>query len=155
MTMASFFRQTPRLLGGLALLAGTVALPAVAHAQATQPENCHAYKVDEEKNRILFNKPDIYVIMPPKVERERLRAQGTPGQIFHMKNCDVPDFTAQVDVHKRPGDSDSKPAEKVPCAVRVVILSEKDNWVQVKGHTSLWKGTGWIQLKDNIVVVKY
>jgi hypothetical protein len=37
----------------------------------------------------------------------------------------------------------------------VVILAEKGKWVQVKGHTELWKGTGWVRMNDELVVVKY
>lgn len=147
-----------RLLAAPPILVVLVAHPALAPAPATQapppkPANCNAYKLDEKANRILFNDPRPIILMPPKQERDALRPQGKPGQVFLMKNCDTPDLDADVAIYKEAKNSD--PAEMVPSAVRVVILAEQSGWVQVKGHTSLWQGTGWIKLSDELLIVKY
>lgn len=151
------FRQLIIRLAGGALLAGLAALPVAAQGQSQEakPANCSTYKLDEKTNRITFKDTRVFVLLPEKQERDTLRTQGTPGQLFRMKNCDTPDLEAELDVFNeadRPGD---KPAEKVPSAVRVVILAEKEKWIQVKGHTSLWKGTGWIRVDDKTLVVRY
>ena len=117
------------------------------------PANCNAWRLDEDKNRILFNDPKVKIEMPKKEERARLRSQGQPGQLFIMKNCNAPDFDADVPVFAEQGAG--APSDNAPSAARVIILAERDKWIQVKGHTSYWDGTGWIRLDDSIVLVKY
>jgi len=122
---------------------------------ATSSDNCYAYELDEVGNRITFNDPSIYVIMPPKSKRDRLRSQGTPAQIFGMKNCDTIDPIRQLEVYNQPNDA-LEPYGKIPSTVRVVVLAQKENWIQVRAALSnLWNGEGWIRLDDDLVVVKY
>ena len=128
--------------------------PALAQTQTTKPANCNAWRLDEVKNRIVFNDPKVVLMMPDKEERARLRAQGQPGQLFLMKNCNTPDFEGMVPVFSE-AEATGNAIELVPSMVRVVILAEKGKWIQVKGHTDLWKGTGWVRMTDNLVVVKY
>ncbi|MBI2956327.1 MAG: hypothetical protein HYY26_03325 [Acidobacteria bacterium] len=116
--------------------------------------NCKSYKVDEERKQLRFNDPDVTVLLPAKAERDRLRSEGTPGQLFVMKDCNSPNLLAEIKIYAE-ADNGKPPAEKVPCGVRVVILEEKDKWVRVKGHTSLWEGSGWVEVGDNLLVVKY
>lgn len=145
------------VLAGGTLLAALAAQPAAAQAkpQETKPANCNTYKLEEKANRITFKDTRVFVLMPEKKDRDTLRAEGTPGQLFRMKNCDSPDLEAELDVFSEADRAGDKPVEKIPSAVRVVILSERENWIQVKGHTSLWKGTGWIRLDDKTLVVRY
>ena len=78
---------------------------------ATSTGNCYAYELDEKRYWITFNDSSIlYIILPPKSKRERLRSHGTPAQIFGMKNCDTVDRT------KTGGDV--PPAERRGCASR-------------------------------------
>ena len=142
------------LLAGFAVLVGLLAGPALAQTPSAKPANCHAYKLDEKTNQILFNDPRITVQMPEKKERDRLRSQGTPAQVFLMKNCDAPDTEADFKVFDEPADSAADP-ELVPSAVRVVIVTEQGDWVQLKGHTNYWKGTGWVKKSDKLLNVKY
>ncbi len=137
-----------------AFLLPLVLVPAEAQTQTTKPANCNVWRLDEVKNRILFNDPKVNVQMPDKEERARLRAQGQPGQLFIMKNCNTPDFEGMVPVFSE-AEAAGKEVEQVPSMVRVVILAEKGKWIQVKGHTDLWKGTGWVRMTDDLVVVKY
>ncbi|HXE74688.1 MAG TPA: hypothetical protein VNN18_03485 [Candidatus Xenobia bacterium] len=125
-----------------------------AQAQAAKPANCNVWRLDEAKNRILFNDPKVNIQMPDKEERAKLRAQGQPGQLFVMKNCNTPDFEGTVPVFSE-AESAGNAVELVPSMVRVIILGEKGKWLQVKGHTELWKGTGWVRITDDLVVVKY
>ncbi len=121
----------------------------------TSSDNCYAYELDEVGNRITFNDPSIYVIMPPKSKRNRLRSRGTPAQIFWMKNCDTIDPIRQLEVYSQPNDA-IEPDGKIPSTVRVVVLAQKGNWIQVRAALSnLWNGEGWIRLDDDLVVVKY
>lgn len=129
------------------------AAPALAQTQSTKPANCNAWKLDDAKNLILFNDPKVKIEMPKKEERARLRSQGQPAQLFIMKNCNAPDFEADVPVFSEPGAG--QPTDNAFSAARVVILAERDKWVQVKGHTKYWEGSGWIRLDDTIVLVKY
>ncbi len=129
------------------------AAPALAQTQNSKPANCNAWKLDEAKNLILFNDPKVKIEMPKKEERTRLRSQGQPGQLFIMKNCNAPDFEADAPVFAEQGAG--TPADNAPSAARVIILAEHDKWVQVKGHTAYWNGTGWIRLDDSVVLVKY
>ncbi len=129
------------------------AVPVLAQAQGAKPANCNAWKLDEDKNRIVFNDPKVKIEMPKKEERSKLRAQGQPAQLFIMKNCNAPDFEAGVPVFAEQGAG--APTDNAPSAARVIVLSERDKWIQVKGHTSYWSGTGWIRLDDSVVVVKY
>lgn len=153
----SLLRLTYLILAVGVLLGGPLALLAADQAQTppAKPANCNAYKLDEKSNQIVFNDPRIIVKMPEKQERERLRSQGTPGQLFLMKNCDTPDLDADVQIFSEVSENPGRPAELVPSAVRVVIVGEQGNWIQVKGHTSLWKGTGWVKVHDKLLVVKY
>jgi hypothetical protein len=153
MKNGSILRSSLSLLVGLAAL-GSVALSAAAQTPSARPANCHAYKLDEKTNQIIFNDPRITVQMLEKKERDRLRSQGTPGQVFLMKNCDSPDTEADFKVFDEPADSAADP-ELVPSAVRVIIVAEQGDWVQLKGHTELWKGTGWVKKSDKILIVKY
>lgn len=149
-------RRALTFFAGLMLGAAVFVLPAVAQAPAAKPANCNAYKLDEKKNQVLFNDTRVVVMMPEKADRDRLRTEGTPGQLFLMKNCDSPDLEGEVEVFaKKNDDTGEDPPEKVPSAVRVVILAEETHWVQVKGYTKLWKGTGWVRRSDKLVVVKY
>ncbi len=121
----------------------------------TSSDNCYAYELDEVGNRITFNDPSIYVIMPPKSKRDRLRSRGTPAQIFRMKNCDTIDPIRQLDVYSQPNDA-LEPDGKIPSTVRVVMLAQKGNWIRVRAALSnLWKGEGWIKLDDDLIVVTY
>jgi hypothetical protein len=142
---------------GIAGLCGVIFLgAAVARAQAPsgRPVNCNAFKVDEKKGRITFNDPKAIFTMPEKEERDKLRSQGTPGQVFVMRNCDAPNLDADFPVFSEPNNGGA-PAEQVPSASRVVVLSERTNWIQVRGTTARWKGTGWVRLADNMVLVRY
>ncbi len=122
---------------------------------ATSSDNCYAYELDEVGNRITFNDPSIYVIMPPKSKRDRLRSRGTPAQIFWMKNCDTIDPIRQLEVYSQPNDA-LEPDGKIPSTVRVVMLAQKGNWIQVRAALSnLWNGEGWIRLDDDLIVVTY
>ncbi len=143
-----------RVVLGAAFLLPLVLAPAKAQTQTTKPANCNVWRLDEVKSRILFNDPKVNVQMPDKEERARLRAQGQPGQLFIMKNCNTPDFEGMVPVFSE-AEAAGNAAEQVPSMVRVVILAEKGKWIQVKGHTDLWKGTGWVRMTDDLVVVKY
>lgn len=154
MTNGSLKRRWAPLAVGLAILLGALVGPLLAQAQAAKPANCHAYKLDEKTNQILFNDPRVTVQMPEKKERDRLRSQGTPAQVFLMKSCDAPDTEADFKVFDEPADSAADP-ELVPSAVRVVIVTEQGDWVQLKGHTTLWKGTGWVKKSDKLLIVKY
>lgn len=129
------------------------AAPVLAQTQNTKPANCNAWKLDEGKNLIVFNDPKVKIEMPKKEERTHLRSQGQPGQIFIMKNCNAPDFEADVPVFAEPGAG--QPTDTAFSAARVIILAERDKWVQIKGHTKYWEGNGWIRLDDSIVLVKY
>ncbi|MGH9787205.1 MAG: hypothetical protein ACRD4U_00705 [Candidatus Acidiferrales bacterium] len=149
MSISSHLRRSS-LLAGVLLLA---AAPVLAQTQNTKPANCNAWKLDEERNRILFNDPKVKIEMPKKEDRARLRAQGQPAQLFIMKNCNAPDFEADIPVFSAQGDG--QPADNAPSAARVIILAERDKWIQIKGHTSYWSGTGWIRLDDTVVLVKY
>jgi hypothetical protein len=121
----------------------------------TSSDNCYAYELDEVGNRITFNDPSIYVIMPAKSKRNRLRSRGTPAQIFWMKNCDTIDPIRQLELYSQPNDA-LEPDGKIPSTVRVVVLAQKRNWIQVRAALSnLWNGEGWIRLDDDLVVVKY
>jgi len=84
MTNGSLKRRWAPLAVGLAILLGALAGPLLAQTQAAKPANCHAYKLDEKTNQILFNDPRVTVQMPEKKERDRLRSQGTPAQVFLM-----------------------------------------------------------------------
>jgi hypothetical protein len=138
---------------GLSAVVVLLAAPVLAQAQDNKPANCHAWKLDEDKNRIVFNDPKVKIEMPKKEERARLRSQGQPGQLFVMKNCNAPDFEGDVPVFAEHGAG--SPSDNAPSAARVIILAERDKWVQIKGHTSYWGGTGWIRLDDGVVLVKY
>ncbi len=129
------------------------AAPVWAQTQNTRPVNCNAWKLDDAKNLILFNDPKVKIEMPKKEERAKLRAQGQPAQLFIMKNCNAPDFEADVPVFAEPGTG--QPADSAFSAARVIILAERDKWVQIKGHTKYWAGSGWIRLDDTVVLVKY
>lgn len=155
MAIPNLLRRTLTILPALVCFAGLTAAPAAAQAAAAKSSKCKAYKVDTVRNRLYFNDPEVFVMLPEKSRLEDLRTQGTPGQIFRMKNCDVPDLTGLVEVYRRAGDTRSDPAEKISSAVRVVILGEKGDWVRVKGYTELWKGTGWIKVDDHILVARY
>lgn len=137
-----------------AFLLPLVLAPAGAQTQSTKPANCNVWRLDEAKNRVFFNDPKVNVQMPDKEERARLRSQGQPGQLFIMKNCNTPDFEGIVPVFSE-AEATGNAVELVPSMVRVVILAEKGKWIQVKGHTDLWKGTGWVRMTDDLVVVKY
>lgn len=154
MTNGRHMRRWAPLLAGFAVLVGLLAGPALAQTQSARPANCHAYKLDEKTNQIVFNDPRITVQVLKKEERDKLRSQGTPAQVFVMKNCDAPDTEADLKVFGEPADSAADP-ELVPSAVRVVIVTEQGDWVQVKGHTTLWKGTGWVKKSDKLLIVKY
>lgn len=154
MSNGSFTRRWAPLLAGFAVLVGLLAGPALAQTQSAKPANCHAYKLDEKTNQIVFNDPRITVQVLKKEERDKLRSQGTPAQVFVMKNCDAPDTEADFKVFDEPADAAADP-ELVPSAVRVVIVTEQGDWVQVKGHTTLWKGTGWVKKSDKLLFVKY
>lgn len=120
----------------------------------TQPKsNCNQYRLDKKTNRIVFNDPRVIIMMPSKEDLQRLRAQGTPGQVFLMKSCDAPDVMGEVKVFQN-ADRGST-AETIPSATRVVILEARGDWVKVKGYTSLWKGTGWVKEDDKILVVEF
>ena len=151
MTMNLTLRRT---LKCVAFLLPLVLVAAVAQAQTAKPANCNVWRLDETKNRILFNDPKVNIQMPDKEERAKLRTQGQPGQLFVMKNCNTPDFEGTIPVFSE-AESSGNAVELVPSMVRVVILGEKGKWVQVKGHTDLWKGTGWVRMTDDLVVVKY
>lgn len=125
-----------------------------AEVDATLAEDCYAYRLDEERNRITFNDPSIYVTMPPRSERRHLRSRGTPAQVFRMKNCDTLDPAKKLEMYREASDA-ARPSERVPSTIRVVILAEAEDWIQVRGHSSLWRGKGWIRLEDDILVVKY
>lgn len=153
MKNGSFMRRSLPLVVGLAVL-GSLAPAAVAQTQGAKPANCHAYKLDEKTNQIIFNDPRVTVQMLEKKERDRLRSQGTPAQVFLMKNCDTPDTEADFKVFDEPTDSATDP-ELVPSAVRVIIVAEQGDWVQLKGHTDYWKGTGWVKKSDKLLIVKY
>lgn len=150
MKNGSFREQATRVVALLALI---LVLPAAAQTQAAKPPNCNLYRLDEKANRIVFNDPRVIILMPSKEERQKLRAEGKPGQIFLMKSCDAPDLEGDVGIYHEAKNSD--PMEKIPSAVRVIVVAEQGEWVQVKGHTSLWKGTGWVKLDDKTVLVKY
>lgn len=137
-----------------AFLLPLVLTAAGAQVQATKPANCNVWRLDEVKNRILFNDPKVNIQMPEKEERAKLRSQGQPGQLFMMKSCNAPDFEGMVPVFSE-AEASGNAVEQVPSMVRVIILAEKGKWVQVKGHTELWKGTGWVRMTDDLVVVKY
>jgi hypothetical protein len=132
----------------------TGGVPRVAEELAvTSSDNCYAYELDEKRDWITFNDPSIhFIILPPKSERERLRSQGTPAQIFGMKNCDTVDRTKQVGMYRQPSDAVA-PVEKIPSTGRVVILAERGNWIRVRDAITNRKG--WIRLDDDLVVVKY
>ena len=151
MTMNLTLRRTLRCV---AFLLPLVLISAAAQAQTAKPANCNVWRLDEAKNRILFNDPKVNIQMPDKEERAKLRTQGQPGQLFVMKNCNTPDFEGTIPVFSE-AESAGNAVELVPSMVRVVILGEKGKWVQVKGHTDLWKGTGWVRMTDELVVVKY
>lgn len=156
MTNGSRGRRALSFSAGLTLVAAVFVLPAAAQAQAAKPANCNTYKLDEKTNQIVFNDTRIVVMMPEKEDRDRLRSEGTPGQLFLMKDCDGPDLEGEVEVFaKKADDTGEDPPEMVPSAVRVVILAEEGKWVQIKGYTRLWKGTGWVHRTDKLVVVKY
>lgn len=156
MTNGSRGRRALSFFAGLMLGAAVFALPTAAHAQAAKPANCNTYKLDEKTNQVVFNDTRIVVMMPEKEDRDRLRSEGTPGQLFLMKDCDAPDLEGEVEVFvKKTDDTGENPPKMVPSAVRVVILTEESKWVQVKGYTRLWKGTGWVRRSDKLVVVKY
>lgn len=150
---SSTWHWAPRL-AGLAVALGLLAGSALAQTQSSKPANCHAYKLDEKTNQIIFNDPRITVQMLKKEERDKLRSQGTPAQVFLMKNCDAPDTEADFKVFDEPADSAADP-ELVPSAVRVIIVAEQGDWVQLKGHTDYWKGTGWVKKTDKILIIKY
>lgn len=153
MKNGSLTRRSLLLLVGVAMLGALLALPAAAQTPSAKPANCNAYKLDEQSNKIIFNDPRITVLMLDKKERDKLRSEGTPAQVFLMRNCDAPDTLGDLKVYAEPKEENDP--EMVPSAVRVVILAEQGDWVQIKGHTSLWKGTGWVKRGDKIVVVKY
>ena len=120
---------------------------------ATSTGNCYAYELDEKRYWITFNDSSIlYIILPPKSKRERLRSHGTPAQIFGMKNCDTVDRTKQVGMYRQPSDAVA-PVEKIPSTGRVVVLAERGNWIRVRDAITNRKG--WIRLDDDLVVVKY
>lgn len=148
-------RHILEVLTALALTVGFATLPAAAQTQPTKRGDCHNYKLDQNRNRITFKNSRFFVILPEKTVRDKLRAQGTPGQIFRMKDCDTPDLEADVGVYSEADATGGDPAEVIPSAVRVVILAEKNEWVQVKGYTSLWQGTGWVHLDGKTLVIKY
>lgn len=143
---------------GLALLV-LLALPGTAFAQEKpKPEpNCYAYRIDNTKNRVYFNDPQVYVVIPSKAERDRLRAQGTLGQVFVMQNCDTPDLGANVNVYMVPQTSNSKsePAAKIISGMPVYILEERGDWCRVKGRVDLWRGEGWVKVAGKIILIKY
>lgn len=142
-------------MAGAAGLAVLLATLASAQTTPAKPANCNAWKIDEKKGRILFNDPQITFTMLEKVQRDALRSQGTPGQLFVMKSCDAPDLEAELPVYAEPADTKNPAPEKVFCGVRVVVLEERTNWVRVRGHTKSWEGTGWVRVADNVVLVKY
>ena len=154
MTNGSFTWHWAPRLAGLAVALGLLAGSALAQTQSSKPANCYAYKLDEKTNQIIFNDPRITVQMLKKEERDKLRSQGTPAQVFLMKNCDAPDTEADFKVFDEPADSAADP-ELVPSAVRVIIVAEQGDWVQLKGHTDYWKGTGWVKKTDKILIIKY
>ncbi len=142
-----------RRIGLTVLVLLVAAVPVLAQTQDTKPANCNAWKLDEDKNRIVFNDPKVKIEMPKKEERAKLRAQGQPAQLFVMKSCNAPDFEADLPVFAEQGAG--APTDNAPSAARVIVLAERDKWVQVKGHTSYWSGTGWIRLDNSVVLVKY
>ncbi|MDA2913664.1 hypothetical protein MYX77_06850 [Acidobacteriia bacterium AH_259_A11_L15] len=150
MKNGSFFSPLG-LLGGLVLLA---ALPAAAQRQSREQPNCNAYRLDGNTHRIMFNDPRPIIMMPKAEQLETLRAEGRPGQVFRMKNCDAPDVEGKVEVYASPDDSQDS-SEAIPSATRVVILEARGKWYKVKGYTSLWKGTGWVKENKQILVVKF
>jgi len=149
MPNGSHTQRSVPLLAGLALL-GLAALP--ADAQSARPANCYAYQLDEKSGKIIFNDPRVTILMPEKKERDRVRSQGTPAQVFLMHNCDAPDTLADLKVYSEA--SENGDPELIPSASRVIVLAEKGDWVQVKGHTG-WKGSGWIKREDKLVIVRY
>ena len=156
MTNGSRGRRVLILLAGLTLWAAVFVLPAVAQAQAAKPANCYTYNLDGKNSQITFNDPRVAVMVPAKEDLDPLRSEGTPGQLFLMKDCDSPDLEGEIEVFaKKTDDTGEDPPEMVPSAVRVVILAEEGKWVQVKGYTRLWKGTGWVRRTEKIIVVKY
>jgi hypothetical protein len=137
------------------LLGGSLTVPGTAQETPAKPIKCNQYTVDSEKNRVSFNNPRIYIMIPSKAERDRLRGEGSPGQVFIMKDCDTPDETATLKVYPEPADATATPSEEIFSATPVLVLAEQNGWVQVKGRTKMWEGRGWIKLNDKTVVVKY
>lgn len=140
---------------GLAWIGAGGSLGRGAEEKANKPENCNAYTVDESKNRITFNNPELYIVIPTKTERDEFRLQGTPAQVFAMKDCDNFDETANLKVYEEPGAAEGSPSTEIVSATPIWVLAEQGDWVQIKGRTKLWSGKGWIKLDDKTVLVKY
>lgn len=155
--MNGSFYVAGRGLGWALLVLLSLIMPAFAQEKPGTKPNCYAYRVDNQKNRVYFNDPQIYVVIPPKEERERLRQQGALGQVFMMQNCDTPDLAATVDVYLEPqtGDSKSEPTAKIISGMPVYILAEQSEWCRVKGRVDLWRGEGWVKVTGKTILVKY
>jgi len=130
---------------------------AFAQEKPKSESNCYAYRIENTKNRVYFNNPQIYVVIPPKAERDRLRGQGELGQVFVMQNCDTPDLTASVDVYTIPqtDNPESKPPIQIISGMPVYILEQRGEWYRVKGRVDLWRGEGWVKVASKTLLVKY
>lgn len=144
------------LLGGAALLTFLLAtaVPSASAQEKNRSQGCHSYRIDEKESRLHFTGVKAsYVVLPDKEVRARLRSQGKPGQVLAMQACNRPNLEGNVTVYAEANETSAK--EEIYSATRVVILAEQDDSVKIKGHTSVWQGTGWVKRGEKLLVVTY
>jgi len=134
-----------------------LAMTALTQEKPETKANCYAYRIDEKQNRVYFNDLQIYILIPPKEERNQLRKQGELGQVFIMENCDRPDLAANLNIYSKPqtSEKEEEPIAKVISGMPVFILEKQGEWYRVKGRVELWQGEGWIKMAGKTILVKY